>query len=132
MVRSAGLIRRMKTYSVVLDSGALYLLAVGPAMRATRAYDPLTQAALSPIAAHYEVAVRAGERRLTEEGLDRMSVGKDCFKLVRNDLLALELKRDLYGIPRLVLRTTRGTIRFQFPNHAFEQVQVLVEALRRR
>jgi hypothetical protein len=132
VVRSAGWIRRMKTYSVLFADGALYLLAVGPAMRATRAYDPLTQAALGPIASSYEATVRAGEQRLAHEDLDRLSTEKDCFKLARNDVVALAFKRDLYGIPRLVLRTTRGKIRFQFPNHTMEQVLILVEALKQR
>jgi len=132
VVRSAGWIRRMKTYSVVFDDGTLYLLAVGPAMRATRAYDPLTQAALGPMASRYEAAVRAGEQRLAQEGLDALSAGKDCFKLARNDIVGFDLKKDLYGLPRLVLRTTQGKIRFQFPNHSLEQVQVLVEALQQR
>ena len=84
------------------------------------------------IASRYEAAVRAGEQRLAEEGLDPLSAGKDCFKLARNDVVALDFRKDLYGLPRLVLRTTRGRIRFRFPNHAMEQVQVLVEALQRR
>jgi hypothetical protein len=131
VVRSAGWIRRVKTYSVVLDGGTLYLLAVGPAMRATRAHDPLTQAALGPIATRYEAVVREGERRLAEQGLDRLSAEKDCFKLARDDVAVLDFKRDLYGLPRLVLRTPRGKIRFQFPSHAMEQVRVLVEAMQR-
>jgi hypothetical protein len=122
----------MKTYSVVLDEGTLYLLAVGPAMRATRAYDPLTQVVLSRMASGYEATVRAGEQRLAEEGLDALSAGKDCFKLARSDVSVLRFKKDVYGLPRLVLRTPRGKIRFQFPRHSMEQVQVLVEALQAR
>jgi hypothetical protein len=132
VVRSAGLIRRMKTYSVVLDESVLYLLAVGPAMRATRAHDAPTQAVLGLMASRYEATIRAGERRLAEESLDALSAGKDCFKLARNDTVVLEFKKDLYGLPRLVLRTARGKVRFQFPSHSMEQVQVLVEALQSR
>ena len=122
----------MKTYSVVWDSGTLYLLAVGPAMRATRAHDPLTQAVLGTMASSYEAAVRAGERRLAEEGLDALSAGADCFKLARGDVAVLDFKKDLYGLPRLVLRTPRGKIRLQFPSHSMEQVQALIEALQPR
>jgi hypothetical protein len=132
VVRSAGLIRRVKTYSVVLKDDSLYLLAVGPGMRATQAYDPLTQGVLGSIGSRYEAIIRAGEQRLAEEGLDRLSGGKDCFKLAPQDIAALDFKKDLYGFPRLVLRTVRGKIRFQFRNHTMEQVQALVDALKQR
>jgi hypothetical protein len=132
VIRSAGLLRRVKTYSVVLEDGVLYLLAVGPGMRATQAHDPLTQGVLGSMASGYEATIRAGEQRLAEESLDQLSGGKDCFKLARQDIAAVDLRKDVYGLPRLVLRTTQGKIRFQFRGHSMEQVQTLVDALKQR
>lgn len=122
----------MKTYSVLLDGDTLYLVAVGPAMRATRAHDPLTQAALGSMSTGYEATIRAGEQRLAAEGFDALSAGKDCFKLARNGVEVRDFEKDWYGLPVLVLQTPREKIRFQFPSHSMEQVQVLVEALQRR
>jgi hypothetical protein len=116
VVRSAGLLRRVKTYSVVLQDDTLFLIAVGPGMRATQAHDPLSQGVLGWMGSRYEAEIRAGEQRLAEQGLEQLSGGKDCFKLARQDLAALDFGKDLYGFPRLVLFTTRGKIRFSSRN----------------
>jgi hypothetical protein len=131
-LRSAGFIRRMTTYAVALGEGTLYLVAVGPAMRATRAQDPLTQAVLGPMSSGYEQTIRAGEQRLAQEGFDAMSAGKDCVKLARNDVAVLDFEQDIQGLPRLGLRTPRGKVRFQFPSHSMQQVWALAEARQRR
>ena len=122
----------MKTYSVMLEDGVLYLLAVGPGMRATQAHDPLTQGVLGSMGSRYEATIRAGEQRLAEESLDQLSGGKDCFKLARQDIAAVGFRKDVYGLPRLVLRTAQGKIRFQFRGHSMEQVQMLVDELKQR
>jgi hypothetical protein len=59
-------------------------------------------------------------------------LGSSRFKLGRNDVAVLAFKKDVYGLPRLVLRTPQGKVRFQFPNHSMEQVQTLIEALQPR
>lgn len=124
VARSAGLLRSMKTYSLVLRDEVLYLIVTGPAGRIHNARSlPEDLPAVPPQVAEVEA-------RIGPASLDALSRGKHCFKIPLREIEGLRLKRNVYRLPALKLQTAQGTFRLEFREHDLAQVEALARALR--
>ena len=123
VTRSAGLLRSMKTYTLVLSDDVLYMIATGPA---GRIHNPSSiPEDLPPVPSQ----VREAEARISSATLDAASQAKHCFKIPLHEIRGLRLKRNVYRLPALKLETAQGTFRLEFREHDLEEVEVLARAL---
>lgn len=123
VTRSAGLLRAMKTYTLVLSDSVLFMIVTGPA---GRIHNPTSiPEDLPPVPPE----VREAEARISPATLDAASQAKHCFKIPLHEITGLLLKRNVYRLPALELETPQGTFRLEFREHDFEEVEVLAREL---
>lgn len=123
VARSAGLLRSMKTYSLVVAEDFLYLIVTGSA---GRIHNPRSLPEdLPPVPPQ----VAEVEARITPATLDALSQVKHGYKIALDEITSLRLRRNVYRLPQLKLKSSQGSFTFEFRAQGFEEVEGLVRAL---
>lgn len=112
----AGLIRRAKTYSLILKNGMLFIVNTGPAGRELNLYGPdkiLYQGVVNKVHSMIEEKVKAGEAELAQYGPQYFTSKKGCFAIPLSDITEIKQDKTLIAlIPRLNIKTSK--LKFTF------------------
>lgn len=125
VVRSAGFIRNMKTYTVIIKDGFFYLINTGPADRKINTANIFEVKAVNWLIDKYAKKIEEGEKKLQSNSLDQLSQEKDSFKIRISEIEEGKLKKNLHQLPLLILKTTQGKFRLEFRNNSMGEVEKL-------
>ncbi len=124
----AGLIRSAKTYSVILDENALYLIQVGPAATNVPTYNPFEQWLNDYLGRRAAKKIAEGEARLAELGEAALVKERQNLLLTSADIFRIDCKQRGNSVI-LTIKSTKGNYKLIFNKTVLPQIEEIVTAL---
>ncbi len=124
------MIRSAKTYTILQNDKGLYLLHVGPAGNQVKSSGPLANYAVKKVHERIAKKVEEGMAKLASIGEDAYaSESKGSHHIAPGTVQQVELKKNMYGQPKLMIKWDGGKMTFHFEQASMEEVEKLKSAL---
>lgn len=126
----SGLIRNGRTYSLIWQSGKLYIINTGPAGNEVNARGFAQQAAVNAAHRRIEKKVAEGQARLAQTNLDALAQENRHSKVITPTQVTAVTLKEKWGGLVLGIRGSAGKFDFRLPLDKKEEVEQLRQRLR--
>lgn len=132
VVVPAGLIASAKTYSLILENEGLYVIHTGPATRDVRTRGVFQEMAVGALHTHYDKKIAEGEARITDTALSILAQEKHSVFLKLGEITLVKRELNWAGELFVYVTTPKKKYKFNMKNIAGEEVQILLDELKKR